>query len=195
MKSNRAFNCAWPDLAHDFRVAGGADDEMPEDANRKPGLWRRFVIDPILGQLKQGISVEKLAWSIGAGMTIGICPVWGTRAWICLLVGWLFKLNQPALHTFKSLLYPLQIVLMIPFIQMGQVVFGDPPLEISVEFLKSEFSRGFWVFLGRFGWLISKAAVAWLLVSPAMLFLLKWSLTPVLRKAGSKFRKSKEATV
>lgn len=164
-----------------------------DEKRHKLNCWRRFVVEPVMGQLKQGISADKLGWSIGAGVTIGIFPVWGTRAWICLLVGWMFKLNQPILHGFKSLLYPVQVVLLIPFIQMGQMIFGQAPLRISMDYLKDEFGRGVWEFLSRFGWVIFHAAVAWMLVAPVMLFALKWMLTPMLRKAGSKIPKIKEA--
>lgn len=171
----------------------GKDEEIAGEAGRKPGLWRRLVVDPVVGQLKQGISPDKLGWSIGAGVTVGIFPVWGTRAWICLLTGWLFKLNQPVLHIFKSMLYPVQVILMIPFIQMGQMLYGEPRLRLSAEILKREFDHGAWEFAREFGWIILRASTAWLLVAPFLLLGLKWIVTPILRKAGVKSAKKKEA--
>lgn len=174
-------------------AVSGTTDGNAEKTGRKPGLWRRLVVEPILGQLKQGISPDKLGWSIAAGVTVGIFPVWGTRAWICLLVGWLLKLNQPVLHGFKSLFYPVQVILMIPFIQMGQMIYGEPRLGLSAEVLKREFEQGAWDFAREFGWIILRASTAWLLVAPLLLIGLKWIVTPILRKAGVKGGEQKEA--
>jgi uncharacterized protein (DUF2062 family) len=176
-------------------AVSGTDDEPTEATGRKPGWWRRLVVAPVMGQLKQGIAPDKLGWSIGIGVTIGIFPVWGTRAWICLLVGWLFQLNQPVLHAFKSLLYPVQVLLLIPFMQMGQLIFGKPPLKISIEFLKGELARGPLEFWSEFGWLMLRATVAWMLVAPVLLFVLKWTVTPLLRRARWRNRSGKEAAV
>jgi len=172
----------------------GTDEENSGTAGRKPGWWRRLVIDPVLGQLKQGISPEKLGWSVGTGVAIGIFPVWGTRAWICLLAGWLFKLNQPILHGFKSLLYPVHVLLLIPFIQLGQRILGKPPLKISVEYLKGEMAEGAWSFLREFGLVLLQAGLAWLLVAPFSLFGLKWIVTPLLRKTGVRQSEEKETS-
>lgn len=136
----------------------------------------------MVGQLKQGISPEKLSWTIAVGLTLGIFPVLGTRAWLCLAAGWLFKLNQPVLHSFKSIAYPLHLALMIPFIQLGQRLYGQPPLKISIEILKGEVAKGAMSFWQEFGWIILRAATAWLLVAPFVLLAVKWLGTPVLRR-------------
>lgn len=164
----------------------GGDEENADDTGGRLSWWRRFVVEPVVGQLRQGISPDKLGWSIGAGVAIGVFPVWGTRAWICLLVGWLFKLNQPVLHGFKSLFYPVQMLLIIPFIQMGQWIYGKDPLRISAGMLKESFSAGAGDFWREFGWVILRATTAWVLVAPVVLVILKWVVTPLLRKAGMK---------
>lgn len=137
-----------------------------------------------MGQLRQGTSPDRLGWTISTGITLGIFPVLGLRAWLCLLAGWIFKLNQPVLHAFKSLVYPLHVLLIIPFIQMGQWIYGKEPLRISIGMLKSELAEGAVHFWEEFGWVIIRASTAWLLVAPVILLLLKWGVTPVLRKAG-----------
>ena len=162
----------------------GSPEETTLGSGEKPGWWRRWVVNPVVGQLKQGISADKLGWTIGVGVTLGIFPILGTRAWLCLLAGWAFKLNQPVLHSFKSLVYPLHLVLMIPFIQMGQWLFGREPLRISMGMLKDEIAGGAMHFWQEFGWVILRAATAWLLVAPVILLVLKWAVTPVLRKLG-----------
>ena len=91
-------------------------------------------------------------------------------------------MNQPVLHSFKSLVYPLQLALMIPFIQLGQRLYGKEPLRISVGMIRASLeadAMGFW---RDFGWAILRAASAWLLLAPLILLVSKAIATPLLRK-------------
>lgn len=147
--------------------------------------WRRWLADPLLDQLKLGTSPQKLAWTIAAGMTLGIFPVLGTRAWLCLVTGLIFKLNQPVIHTFKSLVYPLHLLLIIPFIQLGQRLFGKPALALTLDGLKKHFEGGYAAFCHEFGWIILRAATAWLLVAPVLLIVVKCCALPLTRKLAA----------
>ena len=158
------------------------DDDATETAGKKPGLWRRWVVGPIVQQLKQGTSPDKLGWTIGTGVAVGIFPLFGIRGWACLLAGMIFKLNQPLLHTFKGLMYPLHLALIIPFIQMGQWIYRQPALNISLDALKKEVERGLMPFWQEFGWVVLRAGTAWLIVAPVLLLAVKWAVTPVLRR-------------
>jgi len=159
-----------------------AESEAP--ASEKPGIWRRWLIDPVIGQLKQGTSPDKMAWTIGAGVGLGICPLLGTRGWLCLLAGWWFKLNQPVIHAFKSLAYPAHLALIIPFIHLGQWIYREPPLRLTIGTIRVRVEADAMGFLHDFGWVVLRATSAWLLVAPLVIVILKFVLTPVLRKAG-----------
>lgn len=165
------------------------DEDAFETDGEKPGLWRRWVVRPVVQQLKQGTSPDKLGWTIATGVTLGIFPVFGIRGWVCLFAGVLFKLNQPLLHTFKGLMYPLHLALVIPFIQMGQWIYGRPPLHISLDALKNEVERGLWPFWQEFGWVVLRASTAWLLVAPVLLLLVKELVSPALRGIVRKLRR------
>ncbi|RYD41407.1 MAG: DUF2062 domain-containing protein [Verrucomicrobiaceae bacterium] len=146
---------------------------------------------PLVQQLRQGTSPDKLGWTIGSGVALGLFPIFGTRGWLCFFAGIAFKLNQPLLHTFKGLIYPLHLATIIPFIQMGQWIYGKEPLRISIEVLKDEFELGFGVFLHDFGWVVLRAATAWLLVAPVVLVVVKYLTTPALRGLVGKLKRSK----
>ena len=173
----------------DGQVADDVDDSTGTNG-RKPGFWQRWVVQPLVQQLKQGTSPDKLGWTIGSGVTLGLFPIFGTRGWLCFIAGVVFKLNQPLLHTFKGLIYPLHLATIIPFIQMGQWIYGKEPLRISIDVLKDEFELGFGVFLHDFGWVILRAATAWLLVAPVILILVKWITTPALRRLVRKLKRA-----
>lgn len=158
-------------------------------AGDSKGFWRRWIVEPLQAQLVQGISPESLGWTTGAGVTLGIFPLFGVRGWICLFIGWLFRLNQPVLHLFKSLCYPLHLALLLPFVQGGQRLFGKPPLAISLTMFEESFDRGGWEFLREFGAIMLRAGVAWLLVAPVLLVMVRLVVTPLLRRM--KFAKSR----
>ncbi len=162
--------------------------EPAETRGEQPGWWRRWIVRPLTQQLRQGTSPDKLGWTIGTGITLGIFPIFGTRAWLCLLAGVLFKLNQPLLHTFKGLMYPLHLALIIPFVQLGQKLYGKTPLHLSLDTLKGGVANGAWTFWLEFGWIILRAASAWLLVAPPLLLLVKWLITPGLKRLGRRFQ-------
>ncbi len=166
---------------HDADAVSGENVETIMAGSQK-GFWRRWIVEPLRAQLVQGISPECLGWTIAAGVTLGVFPWFGVRAWICLFVGWLFRLNQPVLHLFKSLSYPLHLALLLPFVQFGQRLFGEPSLKISVSMFEESFSRGFGAFLREFGWILLHAGVAWLLVAPVLLVVLRLVVTPLLRR-------------
>ena len=48
-------------------------------------FWRRRVVEPIAGQLKQGITPEKIALTIALGMALGIFPILGSTMLLCAL--------------------------------------------------------------------------------------------------------------
>ena len=166
------------------RTDASGEGEAAEGPRR--GWWRRWVVEPVKAQLVQGTTPEKLGWTIGTGVALGICPVVGTRGWMCLLAGWAFKLNQPVLHTFKGLSYPAHLALIIPLIQMGQALYGREPLRISLEVLKREVTEGGAGFWREFGGVILRATSVWLLLAPLVLVAVRVVATPVLRKAGVK---------
>lgn len=163
-----------------------AESDAP--ASEKPGLWRRWLVDPVIGQLKQGTTPDRMAWTISAGVGLGICPLLGTRGWLCLLGGWWFKLNQPVIHAFKSLAYPAHLALIIPFIQLGQWIYREPPLRITLGSIRTRVSEDAMGFLHDFGWVVLRATTAWLLAAPLVIVILKFLLTPILRKTGLRER-------
>ena len=176
-----------------MHVAGGVNGEIEEISNSEPssGFWRRWLVAPLKAQLVQGTSPERLGWTIAAGVALGVFPVFGARAWLCLLAGWLFHLNQPILHIFKGLCYPLHLILLIPFLQMGQKLFGQSTLELSVDALKESFREGIGSFLQDFGWILLHGAAAWLLVAPLMLIAVRLAATPVLKRLQARWQQPK----
>ncbi|WP_433983369.1 DUF2062 domain-containing protein [Tunturiibacter empetritectus] len=80
-----------------------------------------------------GASPEKLAWSLAVGLLIGINPILGSTTVLCLAVAFLLRLNIAASQLGNHIVYPLQLVLVIPFIRLASRVFNTAPMPLSAN--------------------------------------------------------------
>lgn len=78
-----------------------------------------------------GATPKRLAWSVAVGLLIGINPLFGSTTILCLAVALLFRLNVAASQLGNHLVYPLQLALVIPFLQLGSKVFHTAPAPLS----------------------------------------------------------------
>src|SRR5258706_253132 len=87
-------------------------------------FWQRRVVIPILNQLKQGITPEKIALTIALGALLSVFPILGATTLLCSLAAFALRLNQPIIQVINYLAYPLQIALLIPFYRAGERLLG-----------------------------------------------------------------------
>ena len=140
------------------------------------------VIEPILAQIKQGVTPRKLALSIAFGVALGIFPVIGVSILLCLLIGIPLKLNQPALQAVNLLMYPFQIPLVLVFVRLGEFLFQAPPLLFSVTELRQVFMANPAEFLRRFGMAGLHGIAGWLAVAPLLTAGVYCLVLPILKK-------------
>lgn len=98
----------------------------------KDTLWRRKIVRPIQGFLRQGLTPRKLAFTIALGIALGVTPVLGSTALLCTIAAIAFRLNLAAIQLVNWLVYPLQLALLIPFLRMGAWMFGIRPTLLTV---------------------------------------------------------------
>ena len=144
---------------------------------------RRRVIVPILELLRQGVTPEKLALSIAIGTVLGVSPILGMTTGLAFLICYLFGLNPVAMQLMNYVMYPFQILLLIPFIRAGEFLFHQTHLRLTATQIQQMLHNDF-TFALRILWTaIWHAVTVWALVAPAAAFLLYVILTPVLRHA------------
>ena len=98
-----------------------------------PDNLRSRIAAPVLEQLTQGLSTNTIALTIGVGLAIAVIPVIGVTTILSFLAAWAFRLNQPIIQAINWTSYPLQLLLLFPFIRMGERLFGAPRLTLSLE--------------------------------------------------------------
>jgi len=142
------------------------------------------VLDPLLKFLKQGVSPERLALCVALGLVIGNIPILGVSSILCGLIALVFRLNLPAIQIVQVAMAPTQLLLIIPFVRMGEWLLRAPhqPLSIKAGLDLIEHGAGHAIVVL---WdAIVHAGIAWILLAPFATFLFYKTLTRVFRQVA-----------
>lgn len=144
-------------------------------------IIQRKLINPVITLLKQGITAERLAFSMALGFAIGSFPILGTTTVICTAIALAFRLNFPAIQIGNWLAYPLQIILVVPFMLMGEYLLGKHSGGTTPVIAKLSLAD-----LPNSLRLMSHTAVhgviVWSFIAPAMVLLLYLIFLPLFKK-------------
>lgn len=129
-----------------------------------------------------GASPRKLAWSIAVGLLIGINPLLGTTTVFCLAAAFILRLNLVASQLANHVVYPLELLFVIPFIHVASKLFNLEPIPFSANEL-FHFARKHPIELIRQLWQWEwHAFVLWAALATVAVPLIALALTPLLRK-------------
>jgi len=135
-------------------------------------LWRRWVVRPVIQQLTQGTSPQKIAQALAYGLTLGIFPIIGSTTLLALLVGIPLRLNQPVLQAFKTLATPLQWASVLGFYRLGEWLYGAPHVSLSIPRMMERFFAEPGPFFRDYGMTALYGITVWLLMAPVLLLAL-----------------------
>jgi uncharacterized protein (DUF2062 family) len=74
---------------------------------------------------------EKLAWSLAAGVVVGVNPLLGSTTLVAVAVATLFRLNVVASQVTNHAMYPLEVALFPVFVKVGSIVFATEVLPLD----------------------------------------------------------------
>lgn len=166
------------------------------------------LIARISAVFNQDLSVDTLAWSLAfgtcqvrpfvvtlpifprsnrelsarsrrPGITGGVFPVPGATTLICIALTWYFRLNFAATQLANLLCTPLWFVLVLPFIRIGEFLFGvEEPVSASELF--AAIRHDLFGSLQSFAGSLLHATVAWIIftlaATPALYVFLRFML-------------------
>ena len=148
----------------------------------RQGFIYRRLVQPVVALLTQGITPEKIALSLAIGIVLGIFPVLGSTTLLCAAAAIVFRLNLPAIQLINYFVYPLQLILIVPFIRAGEFLFRAQPLQLSLAQMLA-MARADLPHAISALWVAALHAVsAWLLVGPVMIFVLYFLLSHLVRR-------------
>jgi len=131
--------------------------------SRIADFFQRRLIAPLLQLLRQGVTPEKLALSLALGAIVSVIPVLGVSTVICAILAIWLRLNMPAIQLVNYLLTPAQLLLIIPFLRLGEWLAGAPRYPVTLESGLALLSHGIlnavrilWdaIVHATFGWLV-----------------------------------------
>ena len=147
------------------------------------GNWfRRRLIEPFLGLLKQGVAPDKLALSLALGVAIGLIPILGLSTGLCALTALLLRLNMPAIQLVNYALSPLQLLLIIPAVRFGEYLTGAPAFPITIAAGMEIIAQGPLHAIETLWDAIVHAALAWIVLAPPVTLVVFLGLRPLLTR-------------
>jgi uncharacterized protein (DUF2062 family) len=156
-----------------------------------PSQWvRRRLIDPMVQLLRQGIAPRDLALSLAFGVSIGIFPVLGVSTILLTVIAIALRLNLPAIQLVNYLVSPLQLLLIIPFVRLGEWLLGSPPQPLTIRAGLDILAQGALRAVIVLWDAIVHAALAWVLVGPLLIYILFRAFAPLLERAAMSIRAS-----
>ncbi len=155
----------------------------------QPSFWQRRVVAPIMAQLRQGITPEKIALTIALGGALGIFPILGATTLLCTVAGVWLRLNQPIIQLMNVLVYPAQLLLLLPFYRAGETLFQQPHMPFLLPELTQRFSADHWQFLIDYGMVGVYGVVVWCLVTPVLIAVSYYTLRPTLKAMAGAIRR------
>jgi len=138
------------------------------------------VKDKTTALLKQGLTPKELIQSIIVSGLISIIPILGVSTFMITTISLKSKLNFPVMIALSYLMWPVQILLIIPFIRVGEFIFSVPRNHHTVEEIISSFQNSFFQTLSQLsfellcgfgGWFLTAVPVAVLIYLVSLLFL------------------------
>lgn len=150
-------------------------------------LHRKFI-EPLLILLRQGMSPSRLALCVSIAIVVGNIPILGVSTIACTLMALVFRLNLPAMQLVQAAMAPTQVLLIIPFMRLGEWIVRAPPQAMTVKAGLALLSHGIWQAVVILRDAIFHAGLAWALVAPLSVFLLHRLLTPAFDRIASRLR-------
>jgi uncharacterized protein (DUF2062 family) len=158
------------------------DNPAPIPPEPARTFWQRRVRDPVVAQLTQGITPEKIALTVAIGSTLAMFPILGTTSLLCLVAGILLRLNQPLIQAVNYLCTPIHLIFIPLSLHWGERLFGVAHSRLEFRSMLQLVREHPLDFLHNF-WLAGfHAVVVWAICTPFWITAVYYSAAPILRE-------------
>jgi uncharacterized protein (DUF2062 family) len=128
---------------------------------------------------------RQLAFTLALGFAIGCIPLLGVTTAICALLAIVLRLNMPAIQAANWLAMPVQVLLLIPFLRLGQWLFRGQAIPFSGKEVLARIETAPWAALKDMGSMLAHGVVAWLMIAGPALLVMTLLLTPLMRRLAT----------
>jgi uncharacterized protein (DUF2062 family) len=112
------------------------------------------------------MSPGKLAAGISLGLVLGIIPFVGINTALCAILAYVLRINMAVIQLVNYIVYPLQILLFIPFIKLAIYLFGVNPMPYPIEIVWDKLQSAFLQTIGEIWWANMFGVLLWMIVAP-----------------------------
>ncbi|SRR5258707_9106577 len=149
----------------------------------------RRLLEPLLALLRAGLAPQRLALCVAIAIVVGNIPILGVSTILCAGIALKFRLNLPAIQLVQAAMAPTQLLLLIPFVRLGEWMLHVPPQVVSIKGAFALMSQGIWQAVVVLRDAIFHAAFAWALLAPFCIYLLQRLLTPLFERTAAQMRR------
>jgi uncharacterized protein (DUF2062 family) len=146
------------------------------------------IVAPLLTLMRQGMSPNRLAICVAIGIVVGNIPILGISTLLCTALALGFRLNLPAIQIVQAFMAPTQLLLIIPFVRLGEWMLQVPRQPLSIKAGLALIAQGAAHAVVVLWEAILHAGLAWLVVAPFAVLLLYRLLTPVFARAAGQMK-------
>ena len=133
-----------------------------------------------------------LALAAAIGLVLGTFPVIGATTMLCIAASFALRLNLPAMQSVNWITSPLQLILLIPFFNLGGVLFGGGHVAATIGQLIGMMQTDLLGTIREFLFVTLRAVCAWSLVAPIAVALVYLLLLPFFTRLHLEFVRLRE---
>jgi len=119
----------------------------------------------IVALFKQGLTPIELMQSILVAALFSIVPILGVTTILLTVLSVKRKLNLPIMIAISYLMWPIQLLMIIPFINIGEFIFSIPQSNYSVQEIITSFQVSFFGTLSQLSFELLCGFVGWSLTA------------------------------
>ena len=145
-------------------------------------------------QLRLGLSVPACQRAMGLSATIGLFPIMGVSTPLNAFGAYLTRLNLPIVLAVNFTMGPIKLLLIYPFLRLGEKIFSPEPLPLSLGELTERFMADWSSTLQEFGISFFYASFGWLVCAP-WLYLIFYNVSKWIVKRFRSVYKSQQVSL
>lgn len=119
----------------------------------------------IIVLFKQGLTPVELTQSIIVSGVISIIPILGVSTFLLTALSFKRKLNLPIMIAQSYIMWPVQVIMIIPFINIGEYIFSIPKTNHSAQEIIFSFQNSFFATLSHLSFELLCGFGGWLLTA------------------------------
>ncbi len=145
-------------------------------------FFNNKYLSPIIKLLKQGTTPREIALGIAIASVLGVFPVLGSTTILITIFAIVLRLNLPLVQLINVSVYPLQLILLVPFMKLGEILFGFEKLNYSIGEITEMIAESIPEAISTLWNVTMQGIAAWAVIAPFISLIIFYALFPLIHK-------------